>query len=81
MDYDLSPVTIFESRKDELIPLEINGIKTYALKMSDDIGNYFAIPLTDSNLQPFPHIIQGHFIRQVDFDTYNGHPAILKAYY
>lgn len=81
MDYKSSPYTLFESRKDELISLEINGIKTYALKMNDDIGKHFAIPILNANLQPFPETVQGHFIKQIDFDTYCGKPAILKAYY
>ena len=81
MDYQESPHLLFEKHKEELIPLVINGIHTCALQLNDSNGSYYAIPATDKRIQPFPSTIEGHFIRQIDYDTYHGKVAILKAYY
>ena len=81
MNYTHSPFDVFESQKENLIPLNLNGIDTFALELSDSIGKYYAIPALDKRIQPIPDEIFGHTIWQIDFDTFNGKPAILKAYF
>lgn len=60
----------------------INGYDLPVLELSDKHGNYVAIPaLYNETSDICGKFIHGHFITEVDYDTYNGEVAIIKAYY
>lgn len=81
-DMPMSPHDLFEAHRDEAIITNINGIDTAVLRLSDNIGNYFAILATDNDLSDIcGTMLLGELIKQIDYDEYNGKTAIIKAYY
>lgn len=76
----ISPDELFGTSDD--VKFSINGIPTKVISSSDEHGNYFAILATDPSLSDIcGELILGKLIREVDYLKYQGHVAVIKAYY
>lgn len=81
-ELSMSPVELFRSRESDVISVNINGIDTFVLELSDENRNYLAIPATDKDLSKICFtFVLNHLITRVTYDTYQGKVAIIKAYY
>lgn len=77
-----SPSEIFNPDNPNIRLECINGYDVPLLKLSDEHGGYFAIPALNMELSNIcGHFVCEHMIREIDYDTYNGEVAIIKAYY
>lgn len=60
----------------------INGYDIPVIEMTDSIGSYLAIPALHKDLSNICNsYVCGHYIEQIDYDSFNGKNAIIKAYY
>lgn len=81
-ELNISPAELFKQNLAKLINVHINGINTYVLELNDTRGKYLAIIATNKALSHIGgQIICGHLIKEVDYDTYKGKTAIIKARY
>lgn len=79
-EFHISPDELF-STSDSTMTI-INGIQTTVLNMSDEHGNFLAIPATDYALSDIcGKFVLGKLIKEIDYMTYKGHVAVIKAYY
>lgn len=66
-------------------PITINGYDTYFVEESDDIGNYLLIYIPPNVGKDISDIrdtfINGHLIRQIDYQKADGKVTFFKAYY
>lgn len=81
-ELNISPGELFAQNSTMLINVYINGIDTNVLELSDNHGNYLAIIAHDKMLSKInDQVILGHWIKEIDYDNYQGKVAIIKAYY
>ena len=79
-ELNISPDELFGTSND--VEIVINGISTKVLNMSDEHGNFYAILATDPSLSDIcGDIVLGKLITEVDYIKYQGHVALIKAYY
>lgn len=77
---NISPELFFTET--DSFSVTINGIKTQVAKMSDQHGSFFAISATNPLLSNIcGTIVLNKLIYEVDYLKYQGHVAIIKAYY
>lgn len=77
-----NPAEIFTPDSPNIMFEDINGFLVPILELSDTRGSYIAIPALNDELSDIcGQFICGHLISEIDYDTYNGKPAIIKAYY
>jgi len=76
----ISPDELFGTSDD--VNIFINGIQTKIIAMSDERGNFFAILATDPELSDIcGDVVLGKYIKEIDYLKYQGHIAVIKAYY
>lgn len=77
-----SPSEIFTPDNPNIRIECINGYEVPLLALSDDHGRYFAIPALNMELSNIcGQFLCEHIISEIDYDTYNGEIAVIKAYY
>lgn len=79
-----NPTKLFESNKDKLLYPTLHGVTTFALELEDETGKYFAMPALEQNRvfsQVCGTVFLDQYITRVDYDTYNGHVILIKAYF
>lgn len=76
------PVSIFTPENPNIKIEYINGYLVPTLELCDTHGSYLAIPALYPELSDIcEQVISGYMITEIDYDTYNGKQAIIKAYY
>ena len=81
-ELNLSPIELFNQNSSKLIKVCINGIDTMVLELSDAHGDYLAIIAYDKSLSNIcGQIILDHWIKEINYDKYQGEVALIKAYY
>lgn len=83
-ELNYNPAEYFSSNKDKMKLLEYLGVSTISLELEDECGQYLAIPALPENKvfsELCGEIISGHLITRIDYDTFNGHTVIIKAYF
>ena len=64
------------------VKILINGIETKVINMSDEHGDFLAIWATGPALSDIcGDIVLGKTIYEIDYIKYQGHIAVIKAYY
>ncbi len=64
------------------VRFSINDIPTRITSMSDERGNFFAIEATSPELADIcGDIVLGKLITEIDYLTYQGQLAVIKAYF
>lgn len=76
----ISPYELFGTSDD--VCFTINGMSTKVLNMSDERGNFLAILATYHALSNIcGDFVLGKLIKEIDYLKYQGHIAVIKAYY
>lgn len=79
-ELNISPERMFGTSDD--VKITINGIPTKVLNMSDEHGSFLAILATDPELSNIcGEFVLGKLIKEIDYLKYQGHVAVIKAYY
>lgn len=67
------------------ISVNINGYDTYFIEAQDNIGNYLLIYIPQNAGKDIADIsdsfINGHLIKQIDYQKVDGKITFMKAYY
>ena len=79
-ELNIPPEKLFGTSDD--VKIFIKGIETKVINMSDEHGDFLAILATDPALSDIcVDIVLGKAIYEIDYMKYQGHIAVIKAYY